>query len=59
LLTREEWDAFYAGNDSEFTFYIDMVERKFAKNSTAPFEQRYELMDSVDEMFEKVRLKRP
>jgi hypothetical protein len=59
LLTREEWDVFYAGNDSAFTFYIDMVERKFAKNSTAPLEQRYDLMDSVDEMFEKVRLKKP
>jgi hypothetical protein len=31
-----------------------MVEQKFAKSSTAPFEERYDLLDSVDEMFEKI-----
>lgn len=51
LLTKEEWDEFYMGDDGTMTYYIDMVEQKFAKSSTAPFEERYDLLDSVDEMF--------
>lgn len=58
LLSQEEWDEFYMGDDSEFTYYIDMVERRFAKSSTAPMNQRYDLLDSVDDMFEKIRKKR-
>lgn len=58
LLTKEEWDEFYMGDESEFTYFIDMVEKKFAKNSTAPFDKRYDLLNSVDEMFEKIRLRR-
>lgn len=55
LLTDEEWNEFFMGDDSEFTYYIDMVDRKFAKSSTAPMDQRYDLLDSVDDMFEKIR----
>jgi hypothetical protein len=54
LLSKEEWDEFYMGDDGTMTYYIDMVEQKFAKSSTAPFEERYDLLDSVDEMFEKI-----
>lgn len=57
-LSKEDWELFYMGDDSEFTYFIDMVERKFAKNSTAPLEERYELLNSVDDMFEKVRLRK-
>ena len=57
LLPEDEWDEFYMGDDAEFTYYIDMVERKFAKNSTAPMDERYELRGSVDEMFERIRKK--
>nr|DAS43324.1 MAG TPA: hypothetical protein [Caudoviricetes sp.] len=51
LLTQEEWDEFYMGDDGKITYYIDMVERKFAQSSTAPFNKRYDLLDSVDDMF--------
>ena len=54
LLSKEEWDEFYMGDDGFFTYYIDMVEQKFAKSSTAPFKKRYDLLDSVDEMFKKI-----
>lgn len=57
MMSQEEWDEFYMGDDSEFTYYIDMVERKFAKSSTAPMNERYELLDSVDEMFERIKKK--
>ena len=54
LMSKEEWDEFYMGNDGSSTYYIDMVERKFARSSTADFNKRYDLMDSVDDMFQKI-----
>ena len=54
-LCDESWDEFYAGDDGTITYFIDMVERKFARSSTAPFDKRYDLLDDVDEMFEVIR----
>lgn len=54
LLSDLEWNEFYQGDDGTSTYYIDMVERKFAKSSTAPFDKRYDLLDSVDDMFKKI-----
>lgn len=54
LMSKEEWDEFYMGDDGTMTYYIDMVERKFARSSTASFDKRYDLLDSVDEMFQKI-----
>ena len=51
LVKDDEWEEFYMGDDGNFTYYIDMVERKFAQSSTAPFDKRHDLLDSVDEMF--------
>lgn len=55
LLSDKEWDEFYQGDDGSSTYYIDMVERKFARSSTAPFNKRYDLLDSVDDMFRVIR----
>lgn len=55
LMSDKEWDEFFMGNDGTSTFYIDMVEEKFAKSSTAPFDKRYPLLDSVDDMFKTIR----
>ena len=57
LLGNEMWEEIYAGDDGTHTFYIDMVERKFAETSTAGPEKRYDLLDSVDEMFSLIRKK--
>lgn len=54
LMSQEEWDEFYMGDDGSMTYYIDMVEQKFARSSTADFNKRYDLLDSVDEMFKKI-----
>lgn len=54
-LLPEEWDEFFMGDDgigNEFdsaTMYIDMVEKKFAKNSCDPI--RYDLLSTADEMY--------
>lgn len=54
LMSKEEWDEFYMGDDGSMTYYIDMVEQKFARSSTTDFGKRYDLLDSVDEMFQKI-----
>lgn len=54
LMSDEDWDEFYMGDDGSMTYYIDMVERKFARSSTADFNKRYDLLDSVDDMFNKI-----
>ena len=43
LLTEEEWNEFYMGDDGNFTFYIDMVKGEFAKNSIS--QERYPIGD--------------
>lgn len=55
LLSDEEWEEFYMGDDSEFTFFLDLVNKKFAGNSLAPENERYDLLDNIDEMFERIR----
>ena len=52
-LPKEEWEEFYMGDDGNYTFYFDLVEGVFGKNSLAT--DRYPIMDSIDEMFQKVR----
>ena len=52
LTSQEEWDEFYMGDDGTMTFYIDMVEGTFGKNSLAT--DRFPIMDSIDEMFQKI-----
>ena len=49
------WNECYMGDDGTTTFYIDCVERKFAINSTAPMNERYDLLDNVDDMFNKIK----
>ena len=52
LLNVEQWNEFYMGDDGKYTFYIDMVDGTFGKNSLAT--KRYPIMDSIDEMFQKI-----
>lgn len=58
LLSEDEWNEFYAGDDGTVTYYIDMVKKQFAVSSTSPMEERYPLLDSVDEMFRLIQSRR-
>lgn len=49
---EKQWKKIYAGDDGTHTFYIDMVEGTFGKNSLAT--ERYSIMDSIDDMFQKI-----
>lgn len=54
LMTEEQWEEFYMGNDGEFTFFIDMVNGKFSKNSCTI--KNYEIGDkTIDEMFNLIK----
>ena len=53
LLTEEEWNEFYMGNDGKYTMYIDLVKKQFALCSVA--EERFDLLDDIKPMFDKVK----
>lgn len=58
LLSKEEWDEFYMGDDglegegSSASMFIDLVEKKFAKNSCSM--DRFDLLDTVEKMYSKL-----
>jgi len=54
LLTDEQWEKFYMGDDGQYTFYMDLVKWEYAKNSLA--QERFHIGDkTIDEMFKHVR----
>ena len=53
LLTPNQWEEFYGGDDGTFTFFINLVEGYFAKNSLS--EVKYPIGSlSMDEMFKVI-----
>lgn len=59
LLSKEAWDRFFMGDDgiegtqSSATMFIDLVERKYAKNSCS--KERFELLPTIEEMYNTLR----
>lgn len=53
LLTKEQYDEFYMGDDGSHTMYVDLVNNEFAVSSTAT--ERFPIMDNIKDMFDKVR----
>ena len=53
LMSNEDWEQFFMGDDGSATMYVDMVNREFAKSSTST--ERYPLEDDIVTMFEKIR----
>lgn len=53
LMSDEDWEQFFMGDDGSATMYVDMVNREFAKSSTST--ERYPLEDDIVTMFEKIR----
>ena len=58
LVSDEDWEEFYMGDDGTITFYLDLVEGTFGKNSLATEDKRYPIMNNIDDMFEKIRLRK-
>lgn len=55
LLSDDEWSEFYAGDEGSHTFFVDLVEKKFAKNSMMSDDKKHDLLDSIDDMFQVIK----
>lgn len=53
LMSEEDYDSFYMGDDGSFTMYVDAVNRQFAKSSVST--ERYDLMDDIADMFKVIK----
>ena len=59
LMSEDEWSEFYMGDDgigdgfTSASMYVDMVERKYAKNSCDPV--RYDLLPTIEEMYNSLK----
>lgn len=54
LMSEGEWRRFYCGDDGQYTFYADMVDKKFYKNSLMA-DGGHELLDDPKKMFDIIR----
>lgn len=52
---EEKWNLFHMGKEGEFTFFIDLVNEKFAISSLET--EMYDILNNVDTMFKFVRNK--
>ena len=55
LLTEEEWNEFFMGDDGSHTMYIDCINKQYARSSTAPIEDRHSLLDDIKPMFDCIK----
>lgn len=53
LMSKDDWNEFYMGDDGNHTMYVDLVNQSFARCSVS--EVRYDLLDNVVDMFNIVR----
>lgn len=53
LMSEDDWNEFYMGDDGNHTMYVDLVNQSFARCSVS--EVRYDLLDNVVDMFNIVR----
>ena len=55
ILTPEEWDSFYFGNDGTGSMFIDLVKSKFGVSSLCNEDDMWDITGSIDEMFSIVK----
>lgn len=55
LLTQEQWDEFYQGDEGTATFAIDLVDGTFGRNSMATGDDVYPVMDDIRDMFTVIK----
>lgn len=53
LVTEDEWNQFYMGDDGGFTMYVDLVKKQYAISSVST--ERFDLLDNISDMFSVVR----
>jgi hypothetical protein len=55
LMSDKQWNEFYMGDDGQFTMYIDMVNKEFARSSTST--ERYKIKNNIVDMFNVIKNK--
>jgi len=54
LLTEDQWNEVYMGNDGEYTFYINLVEGYYAKSSMSAIKHEID-SDNVVKLFQNLK----
>ncbi len=63
LMSKSKWDEMYMGDDgidgeqTSASMFVDMVERKFARNSCAPLNERFDILDDIKDMYQTLKYK--
>ncbi len=55
ILSPEEWEQFYMGDEGTSSMYIDLVTGKFGVSSLCNEEEMHPILDSVEDMFRVVK----
>lgn len=55
LLTEEQWDNFYMGDDGTHTMYVDMVKEQYAVSSTSTHRRYFTDGQLIESMFSDVK----
>lgn len=55
LLTEEEWERFYQGDEGTCSMYIDLVTGKFGVSSLCDATEMFPIMDDIRDMFKVVK----
>lgn len=56
LLTEEQWDNFYMGDDGTHTMYVDMVKEQYAVSSTSTHRRYFTDGQLIESMFSDVNI---
>jgi hypothetical protein len=57
LLTDEQWEEFYMGDEGTASMYIDLVTQKFGVSSLCSEDEMFSMTNDVKEMFNKIKIK--
>lgn len=55
ILSPEEWEEFYLGDEGTASMFIDLVTRKFGVSSLCCEDEMYPIMDNITDMFAVVK----
>lgn len=55
IVTEQQWETTYMGDDGQYTMYIDLVKNEYAVSSTS--ERHAIVHDNIEDMFRSVREK--
>ena len=55
ILTPEEWDEFYLGDEGTSSMFIDLVTGKFGVSSLCKENEMFPVMDDIRDMFAVVK----